>query len=42
MCNKYTFFHIESLLEVIPTLLVDLLTTKKEEESDIEAHVDQL
>ena len=41
MCNKYTFFHIESLLEVIPTLLVDLLTAK-EEESDIEAQVDQL
>jgi hypothetical protein len=32
---------ISSLLEVIPTLLVDLLTAK-EEESDIEAQVDQL
>ena len=32
---------ISSLLEVIPTLLADLLTAK-EEESDIEAQVDQL
>jgi hypothetical protein len=33
---------ISSLLEVIPTLLVDMLTAKEEEESDIEAQVDQL